>query len=67
MMLGALKVPDRRISTTEQLSDRKLTCLEARRGPQRQAAMRIGKSSLHLIDWETCVGSHAPNQEPQGI
>ena len=29
--------------------------------------MTIGKSSLYLIDWETCVGSHAPNQEPQGI
>ena len=34
-MVGALEVPDRRISTTEQLSDRKSTCLEAGREPQR--------------------------------
>ena len=35
MMVGALEVPDSRIFTTEQLSDRKLTRLEAHRGPQR--------------------------------
>ena len=33
--VGALEVPDRRISTTERLSDRKLTRLDAHWGPQR--------------------------------
>ena len=35
MMVGALEVPDRKMSTTERLSDRKLTRLEAHWGPQR--------------------------------
>ena len=35
MMVGALEVPHSRIFTTEQLSDRTLTRLEAHRGPRR--------------------------------
>ena len=33
MMVGVLEVPDRGISTTERLSDRKLTWLEDHWGP----------------------------------
>ena len=57
-MVGALQVPDRRISTTELLFDQKRTLLDTHCWPPMYAAATIGNSSLHLIKWETCFGSH---------
>jgi len=34
-MVGAREVPERSISTNERLSDGKLTCLDAHKGPKR--------------------------------
>lgn len=62
-MVGALEVPDHRISTTELLSDKKLTLLDVQSGPHTYAATTIGKSSLYSIDWETCEASQEPENQ----
>ena len=59
MRVGVLEVPDHRISTTGLLSDRKLTFLRPTLDPKCRPPPK-GKSSLYLIDWETCVGCHEP-------
>ena len=76
MIVGASVVPDRSISTTERLSDRKLTRLEAHRGPQRYTARTIGNVPCTRLTTERPVsevmrlrtsdtGKLFHNQEPQ--
>ena len=58
MIVGALEVPDHRISNTELLSDKKRTLLDTHCGPQMYAASTIVNRSLYTIDCKSCFGTH---------
>ena len=62
-MAGAHEVSDRRISTTEQLCDRKLTHLKAHRGTPEEGCHDNREEVLvldGLRDLFKCFASHAP-------